>query len=162
VREVGKDQARVFFLLSSADSELEFDLEVAKENSLDNPAYYLKYTYARLCSVERQARGIGAAVPSLASPADVSRLKTPEDRDLLKCLLKAQDEVDDAARTRQPHRILYLASELAKSVNAFYQKEKVIQEDAGLAQSRMLLVLVSQRLLQAYAHVLGVSLPESM
>ena len=162
VREVGKDQARVFFLLSSADSELEFDLEVAKENSLDNPAYYLKYTHARLCSVERQARGIGTVVPSVASPVDVSRLETAEDRELLKCLLKAQDEVDDAARTRQPHRILYLASELAKSVNAFYQKEKVIQEDAGLAQARMLLVLVSQRLLQAYAHVLGVTLPESM
>ncbi len=112
--------------------------------------------------MERQARGIGAVVPPVASPADVARLKTPEDRDLLKCLLKAQDEVDDAARTRQPHRILYLASELAKAVNAFYQKEKVIQEDTGLAQARMLLVLVSQRLLQAYAHVLGVTLPESM
>lgn len=162
VREVGKDQARVFFLLSSADSELEFDLEVAKENSLDNPAYYLKYTHARLCSVERQAQGIGAVVPMEATPADVSRLSTPEDRELLKCLLKAQDEVDDAARSRQPHRILYLASELAKSVNAFYQKEKVIQEDAGLARARMVLVLVSQRLLRAYAHVLGVTLPESM
>ncbi|MHB8107171.1 MAG: arginine--tRNA ligase [Candidatus Cryosericum sp.] len=162
VREVGKDQARVFFLLSSADSELEFDLEVAKENSLDNPAYYLKYTHARLCSVERQAQNIGDAIPSAANPADVSRLKTPEDRDLLKCLLKAQDEVDDAARMRQPHRVLYLASELAKSVNAFYQKEKVIQEDTGLARARMLLVLASKRLLQAYAHVLGVSLPESM
>ncbi len=162
VREVGKDQARVFFLLSSADSELEFDLEVAKENSLDNPAYYLKYTYARLCSVIRQASGIGAVGPFMASPADVSRLKTSEDRELLKCLLKAQDEVDDAARTRQPHRILYLASELAKSVNAFYQKEKVIQEDSNLARARMLLVLVSQCLLQAYAHVLGVTLPESM
>ena len=57
---------------------------------------------------------------------------------------------------------MYLASELAKSVNAFYQKEKVIQEDAALAQARMLLVLVSQGLLQAYAHVLGVTLPESM
>lgn len=162
VREVGKDQARVFFLLSSADSELEFDLEVAKENSLDNPAYYLKYTYARLCSVERQARGIGAVVPSVAGPADVLRLKSPEDRELMKCLLKAQDEVDDAARARKPHRILYLASELAKSVNVFYQKEKVIQEDAGLARARMLLVLASQRLLQAYAHILGVTLPESM
>lgn len=162
VREVGRDQARVFFLLSSADSELEFDLEVAKENSLDNPAYYLKYTHARLCSVERQAQGVGAVVPMEATPADVSRLSTPEDRELLKCLLKAQDEVDDAAKSRQPHRILYLASELAKAVNAFYQKEKVIQEDAGLARARMVLVLASQRLLRAYAHVLGVTLPESM
>ena len=162
VREVGKDQARVFFLLSSADSELEFDLEVAKDNSLDNPAYYLKYTHARLCSVERQACGTGAVIVSEATPVDVSRLTTAEDRELLKCLLKAQDEVDDAARARQPHRILYLASELAKAVNTFYQKEKVIQEDAGLAQARMLLVLVSQRLLKAYALILGVTLPESM
>ena len=162
VREVGKDQARVFFLLSSADSELEFDLEVAKENSLDNPAYYLKYTYARLCSVKRQARGIGVVIASEATPADVSRLTTAEDRELLKCLLKAQDEVDDAAKARQPHRILYLAGELAKAVNTFYQKEKVIQEDACLARARMLLVGVSQRLLQAYALILGVTLPESM
>ena len=162
VREVGRDQTRVFFLLSSADSELEFDLEAAKENSLDNPAYYLKYTHARLCSVERQVRGIGAAVPSGATPGDILFLKSPEDRELLKCLLKAQDEVDDAARTRQPHRVLYLAGELAKAVNTFYQKEKVIQEDAALARARMVLVMTSQRLLKAYAHILGVTLPESM
>ncbi len=162
VREVGRDQTRVFFLLSSADSELEFDLEAAKENSLDNPAYYLKYTHARLCSVERQVRGIGAAVPSGATPGDILFLKSPEDRELLKCLLKAQDDVDDAARTRQPHRVLYLAGELAKAVNTFYQKEKVIQEDAALARARMVLVMTSQRLLKAYAHILGVTLPESM
>jgi arginyl-tRNA synthetase len=162
VREVGSDQARVFFLLSSADSDLEFDLEVAKANSLDNPAYYLKYTHARLGSVERQARGIGAALPDHAAPGDVQQLTTGEDRELLRCLLKAQDEVDDAARTRQPHRVLYLASELAKSINTFYQKEKVIQDDAGLARARMVLVLVSRRLLQAYAHILGMGLPESM
>jgi arginyl-tRNA synthetase len=162
VREVGSDQTRVFFLLSSADSELEFDLEVAKANSLDNPAYYLKYTHARLCSVERQARGIGATLPDHAALGDVQQLTTVEDRELLKCLLKAQDEVDDAARTRQPHRVLYLASELAKSINTFYQKEKVIQDDVGLARARMVLVLASRRLLQAYALILGMSLPESM
>lgn len=162
VREVGKDQARVFFLLSSADSELEFDLEAAKEKSLDNPAYYLKYTHARLASVLRQAQGIGVPLPSEAHSDDIARLTTPEDRELLKCLLKAQDEIDDAARTRQAHRVLYLASELAKSVNVFYQKEKVIQEDSALAQARMLLVAASQRLLQAYAHILGISLPDAM
>ncbi|MHB8070995.1 MAG: arginine--tRNA ligase [Candidatus Cryosericum sp.] len=162
VREVGSDQTRVFFLLSSADSELEFDLEVAKANSLENPAYYLKYTHARLCSVERQARGIGATVPETSLPGDVQLLTTGEDRELLKCLLKAQDEIDDAARMRQPHRVLYLASELAKSINTFYQKEKVIQDDAGLARARMVLVLASRRLLQAYARILGIGLPESM
>ncbi|MGB9666577.1 MAG: arginine--tRNA ligase [Candidatus Cryosericum sp.] len=162
VREVGKDQARVFFLLSSADSELEFDLEAAKANSLDNPAYYLKYTHARLASVIRQARGIGIPVPTQARADDVVLLTTMDDRELLKCLLKAQDEVDDAARTRQPHRILYLASELAKSVNVFYQKEKVLQEDIHLAQARMVLVVAAQRLLEAYASILGISLPEAM
>lgn len=162
VREVGKDQARVFFLLSSADSELEFDLEAAKANSLDNPAYYLKYTHARLASVVRQARGIGSPVPTQVRADDVALLTTMDDRELLKCLLKAQDEVDDAARTRQPHRILYLASELAKSVNVFYQKEKVLQEDTHLAQARMVLVVAAQRLLEAYASILGISLPEAM
>ncbi len=162
VREVGKDQARVFFLLSSADSELEFDLETAKANSFDNPAYYLKYTHARLCSVERQAHGIGMFMPDHASPGDVAQLASVEDRELLKCLIKAQDEIDDAARTRQAHRVLYLAGELAKSINAFYQKEKIIQDDTGLAQARMFLVLASRQLLQAYAHILGICLPESM
>lgn len=162
VREVGKDQARVFFLLSSADSELEFDLEAAKANSLDNPAYYLKYTHARLASVIRQARGIGSPVPTHVRADDVALLTTMDDRELLKCLLKAQDEVDDAARSRQPHRILYLASELAKSVNVFYQKEKVLQEDTHLAQARMVLVVAAQRLLEAYASILGISLPEAM
>lgn len=162
VREVGVDQARVFFLLSSADSELEFDLEVAKTNSLDNPAYYLKYTHARLCSVERQAGTVGLLLPDHVEPVDVELLSTGEDRELLKCLLKAQDEVDDAACARQPHRVLYLASELAKSVNTFYQKEKVIQDDMPLGRARMVLVLASRRLLGAYAHILGITLPESM
>ncbi len=162
VREVGADQARVFFLLSSADSELEFDLEVAKTNSLDNPAYYLKYTHARLCSVERQAETVGLLLPVHAESADVELLSTSEDRELLKCLLKAQDEVDDAACARQPHRVLYLASELAKSINAFYQKEKVIQDNMSLGRARMVLALASRRLLGAYAHILGITLPESM
>ena len=162
VREVGRDQARVFFLLSSADSELEFDLEAAKENSLENPAYYLKYTYARLCSVVRQAHAVGAVVPERAVPRDVALLTTLEDRELLKCLFKAQEEIDDAARSRQAHRVLYLASELAKAVNAFYQKEKVLQEDQDVGRSRMLLVRASQQVLLAYAQILGIHLPDTM
>ncbi len=162
VREVGKDQARVFFLLSSADSELEFDLEVAKENSLDNPAYYLKYTHARLCSVERQAQASGVMVPSSAVAEDVALLTTQEDREVLKALLKTQDEIDDAARARQPHRVLYLASELAKATNAFYQKEKVLQEDSTLARARLLAATCVRRMLEAYACILGITLPETM
>jgi arginyl-tRNA synthetase len=162
VREVGKDQARVFFLLSSADSELEFDLDVAKENSLSNPAYYLKYTHARLCSVERQAVGVGMQIPGLASAGDVALLSSADDRELIKCILKAQDEIDDAASARQPHRVLYLAGELAKATNVVYQKEKVISDDAALAGARLCLVRSARLLLGAYAALLGVSLPESM
>jgi len=162
VHEVGRDQARVFFLLSSADSELEFDLEAAKENSLDNPAYYLKYTHARLSSVERQATAAGFELPVAATAGDVAMLTTQEDREVLKFLLKAQDEIDDAARMRQPHRVLYLASELAKAVNAFYQKEKVLQDNADLARARLLVAGCARRMLEAYSCVLGITLPESM
>jgi arginyl-tRNA synthetase len=152
----------VFFLLSSADSELEFDLDVAKENSLSNPAYYLKYTHARLCSVERQAVGVGMQIPGSASAGDVALLSSADDRELIKCILRAQDEIDDAASARQPHRVLYLAGELAKATNVVYQKEKVISDDAALAGARLCLVRSARLLLGAYAALLGVSLPESM
>ena len=112
--------------------------------------------------MERQAGTVGLLLPDHVEPVDVELLSTGEDRELLKCLLKAQDEVDDAACARQPHRVLYLASELAKSVNTFYQKEKVIQDDMPLGRARMVLVLASRRLLGAYAHILGITLPESM
>jgi arginyl-tRNA synthetase len=112
--------------------------------------------------VERQAVGVGMQIPGSASAGDVALLSSADDRELIKCILRAQDEIDDAASARQPHRVLYLAGELAKATNVVYQKEKVISDDAALAGARLCLVRSARLLLGAYAALLGVSLPESM
>jgi arginyl-tRNA synthetase len=156
--EVGPDAARFFFLLRKADSQLEFDLELAKKQSTDNPVFYVQYAYARIASVLRQAEELG--VKPEASP-DVAAIGEPE-LEPLRVLVTFPDVVEMAARAYEPHRIVFYALELAAAFHRYYNRHRILGEDPALTQARLALVRSIQGVLRCALELAGVSVPERM
>jgi arginyl-tRNA synthetase len=127
VDEVGAGAARYFFLLRRADSQLDFDVELAKKKSLDNPVFYAQYAHARCASILERAREIDAA-PSAWSPAVAARLGDDE-RAVLRLLAGYPDLLADAARVREPHRLVYYVQEVAQAFQSYYTRLGRVQGD---------------------------------
>ena len=126
--EVGKDAARFIFLSRRPDAQLEFDLDLAKQQSSENPVYYVQYAHARLASVFRQAAAQG--IPAgRARPSRLPRLSLPEELSLLKMLAGYPELVEAAARNLEPHRLTYFLTELASQLHSYYYKHRFITED---------------------------------
>jgi len=159
--EVGKDAARFIFLTRRPDAQLEFDLEVAKQQSSENPVYYVQYAHARLASVFRQpeAQGVDLEAPD---PALLPRLALPEELTLLKMLANYPELVEGAARFLEPHRITYFLTELASQLHSYYYKHRFISEDADLTRARLWLVKGVKTVLAHGLGILGVTAPEVM
>jgi arginyl-tRNA synthetase len=161
IDEVGKDAARFIFLTRRADSHLDFDLEVAKTQSPENPVYYVQYAHARLASVFRQAAAQNIPVPE-PDPTLLALLQLPEETALLKLLANYPELVEAAARNLEPHRITYFLTELASQLHSYYYKHRFISEDAALTQARLCLVKGIQTVLAHGLGILGVEAPETM
>jgi arginyl-tRNA synthetase len=159
--EVGKDAARFTFLTRRPDAHLEFDLEVAKQQSSENPVYYVQYAHARLASVFRQAAAQGIAIKEL-DPARFPRLTLPEELTILKMLANYPELVEGAARHREPHRITYFLTELAAQLHSYYYKHRFISDDVELTQARFWLVSGVKTVLAHGLGILGVEAPETM
>ena len=159
--EVGKDAARFIFLSRRPDAHLEFDLEVAKQQSSDNPVYYVQYAHARLASVFRQAaaQGLGVGEPD---PARLTLLGLPEELAILKMLANYPELVEGAARNLEPHRITYFLTELSAQLHSYYYKHRFISDDVDLSQARLWLVGAVQTVLAHGLAILGVEVPETM
>jgi len=156
--EVGPDAARFFFLLRKADSQLEFDLELAKKQSTDNPVFYVQYAYARIASVFRQAAETGV-VPD-ASP-DLSAIGDAE-LEPLRVLVGFPDVVELAARAHEPHRIVFYALDLAAAFHRYYNQHRILSEDPAVTQARLALVRCVQQVLRTALGLAGVAAPERM
>lgn len=161
VDEVGPDAARFFFLMRKADSHLDFDLELAKKQSSENPVFYVQYAHARVCSVFRQAESAGVAVPR-ASDAALHRLSSSEEQELVHLLARFPDVVEDAVRELEPHRIVFHVIEVAGAFHRFYNRHRILGPDAELQAARLYLGWAVQRVLQNALGLLGVRAPESM
>jgi len=159
--EVGKDAARFIFLTRRPDAQLEFDLEVAKQQSSENPVYYVQYAHARLASVFRQAAAQGIEVEAF-DPARFPRLTLPEELTILKRLANYPELVEAAARNREPHRITYFLTELAAQLHSYYYKHRFISDDVELTQARFWLVSSVKTVLAHGLGILGVGAPETM
>jgi arginyl-tRNA synthetase len=159
--EVGKDAARFIFLTRRSDAHLEFDLEVAKEQSSENPVYYVQYAHARLASVFRQAEAQGIAVAE-PDPARFALLALPEELSLLKLLAGYPELVEAAARFLEPHRITYFLTELASQLHSYYYKHRFISDAPSLTQARLWLVQAVRTVLAHGLGILGVTAPEAM
>jgi arginyl-tRNA synthetase len=161
VDEVGKDAARYNFLMRRSDSHLDFDLELAKRQSNENPVYYVQYAYARICSIIRMAAERGVATP-LYSETELILLKLPEEIDLIKAITRFPEVVDGAARTLEPHRLTFYLNDLAAIFHSYYNKNKVISDDGALTGARLFLVKSVRTVLENALTMLGVSTPKKM
>ena len=156
--EVGVDAARFFFLLRKADSPLDFDLDLAKKQSTDNPVFYAQYAHARIASVLRQAAEAGI---ELHPDPDLARVGDAE-IEPLRVLVTFPDVVEAAARDLEPHRIVFYALDLAAAFHRYYNQHRILTDDPATTQTRLALVQCVQRVLRAALGIAGVQAPERM
>lgn len=161
VQEVGSDAARYIFLTRRPDSHLDFDLDVAKEQSRENPVYYVQYAHARLASLFREAESRGIAVPS-KERVDLSLLDLEEEQAIIKSLAKYPEVVEEAALAYEPHRLTFYLQDLAGLLHNYYFKHRVITEDASRTSSKLFLLKQVKTVIQSALKILGVNAPERM
>jgi arginyl-tRNA synthetase len=157
--EVGNDAARFFYVLRKSDQHLDFDLDLATSQSNDNPVYYIQYAYARCCSVLAKWGGDSDV---LGQVAQLARLATPYELDLLQQLAAYPEWVEVAARELAPHHIAYYLRELAGSFHSYYNAEQFLVEDEPTRFARLALVNATRQVLKSGLELLGVSAPEKM
>lgn len=159
--EVGADVARFFFLMRKADSQLEFDLTLATQQSQENPVYYVQYAHARLASIAKQAAAKGIERGTLAV-APLELLTHDEELALLKSIAAYPALVENAALALEPHRIVFYLQELAGQFHSYYNKHRVISEDEGLTRARLWLCEGLRVVVHNGLALIGVSAPETM
>jgi len=159
--EVGRDAARYNFLMRRSDSHLDFDLELAKKQSNENPVYYVQYAHARICSILRMAQELGIAMPGYTD-TDLSILIEPEEKTLIKMLVRYPEIIYGAAKSLEPHRIPFYLNELAGVFHSYYNKNKVISENNQVTAARLFMIKAIRIVLQNALKILGVSAPEKM
>jgi len=157
--EVGVDAARYFFLARKGASPLDFDVELAKKQSDENPIFYLQMAHARLSGIFRTAQ---REPDSVAGDLDLDALSAPEDTELLKKLVHFPEVVEKAAREREPHRITVYLHELATVVHGWYHRTRTVGEAPGTERARLLLARAARIVLANGLTVLGISAPDRM
>ena len=160
--EVGNDACRFFYLMRSHDQPLDFDLELAKSRSNENPVYYIQYAHARVACVMKQLAARGLAFEREAGLIAAERLASPHEQALLKSLTRYPEILEQAAVNRAPHTLAHYLRDLANEFHTYYNAEAFIVAEAPLRNARLALVLAAQQVLRNGLTLLGVSAPESM
>jgi arginyl-tRNA synthetase len=161
-REVGVDAARFFYVMRSHDQHLDFDLDLARSQSVDNPVYYLQYTHARLCGLFRQALEKSLPYDEASARASLDLLSEAQAQAVLEQLDRFPEDLRGAVDIRSPHLIVAALRELAARYNAFYNGHHFLVEDAALRSARLALAACVRRVLANGLDILGVSAPETM
>jgi arginyl-tRNA synthetase len=163
LQEVGRDAARFFFLMRKSDSQLDFDLELAKRQSSDNPVFYVQYAHARVASILDQARKNGITGNSQdIDTVSLERLALPEELELIRRMIQFNDVLEESVRDLEPHRVTFYLLELAGDFHRYYNRQRVISEDRELSRARLLLVVNAQKTLRRGLEILGVDAPLRM
>ena len=161
LEEVPIDAARFFFNMREASSQFDFDLDLAVEESAQNPVYYVQYAHARICSILRNLAGEGIA-PRPAAECDLSRLEAPEETALIRFLAALPQEIDNAARDYEPFRLTRYAMDLANLFHRFYTACRVKGEEEALLYARLALCMAARTALENVLSLLKITAPESM
>ncbi len=159
--EVGRDATRFFMLSRAAETPVDFDLELAKKQSLDNPVYYAQYAHTRCCSIFREAQERGAGAPD-PEHADLSVLRRPTELRLQRVLADFPEMVLESAQSYEPHHLTRYGHDLASAFHAFYTECRVLGEEPRIETARCVLVAAAQVVLQQTLGLLGVSAPDRM
>jgi len=158
VEEVGSDACRFFFLCRTADSQMDFDLELAKKESPDNPVYYVQYAHARIASILHLAEEREIDYRD----GDVSLLTTEVELTLIRKMLLLPEIVEIIASTLEPHHLTYYAQDLATIFHSFYKQCRVVSQDEVLTKARLKLVVAAKLVLAKTLHLMGMTAPEKM
>lgn len=159
IEEVGADAVRFFLLARAAESQMDFDLTLAKEESDENPVWYVQYAHARICSILRRADGLDF------STGDVTLLTSEPELALIRQMLMLPEVIELAAQDLAPHHLTYYAQDLAAFFHSFYKQCRVLSSDPAdlaLSKARLKLVLAAKHVLSRTLHLMGMSAPESM
>jgi len=161
-KEVGKDAARFFYIMRRCEQHLDFDLDLAKSQSVDNPVYYVQYAHARICSVLRQAAERGSTIDPTPGETNLELLTVAHEQDLLKVLSRYPEVIEAAALAREPHQLAHYLRELANDFRAYYNAYQFLVAEHGLRDARIKLILAVRQVLRNGFDLIGVSAPESM
>lgn len=161
VKEVGADAARFIFLTRHYESHLDFDLELAKKKSNENPVYYVQYVHARISSIIRKADELGVKEIRY-DDKNITVLKEAEEIQILKILSTYPEVVKSSAELLEPHRITYYLMNLAAAFHSYYNKCRVLSDDPVITKNRLFLVLAIKKVIRNGLKLLGVSAPEIM
>jgi arginyl-tRNA synthetase len=161
-KEVGRDAARFFYVMRKCEQHMDFDLDLAKSQSSDNPVYYVQYAHARIHAVLRQAAERGLPVAPSAGATNLARLVEPHEVKLLRALSRYPEVVESAALNEEPHQLTHYLRELANDFHTYYNAHQFLVEDADQRDARLKLILAAREVLRNGLNLLGVSAPEQM
>jgi arginyl-tRNA synthetase len=160
--EVGNDAARFFYIMRKAEQHLDFDLELAKSKSNENPVYYIQYAHARICSIWRQLKQRNLNFDQAVGLSKLSRLTSPHEKSLLINLMRFPEVIAAAAHNYEPHIVAHYLQNLANIFHSYYNAEQFILDDNELSNARMCLITAVQIVLANGLKLLGVSAPNEM
>ena len=161
-QEVGNDAARFFYVMRKSEQHLDFDLDLAKSQSRDNPVYYIQYAHARVCSVFKQLRDKGLPRDEARGQAHGTLLAEPHEEALLMALSRYPEVVEIAALSHEPHQLAHYLRELANAFHTYYNEHRVLVDDDALRDARLNLSLATGQVIRNGLALLGVSAPEVM
>jgi arginyl-tRNA synthetase len=162
IDEVGRDATRFFLAARRVDSQLTFDIDLARSQTNENPVYYIQYAHARICSVLRKLEEEGTTRGRNESLGDLSLLTLDEEKDLANQLARYPELIENSARQREPHHLTHYLRELAGQFHAYYNAHKVLIEDTAVRDARLSLYLAVRQVIANGLDLLGVSAPEEM
>lgn len=160
--EVGNDAARFFYIMRKCEQHLDFDLDLAKSKSNENPVYYVQYAHARICSVMRQLQEKGLAFEQDAGVAQLSLLHEEHEQAILKSLARYPEMIEAAAMNHEPHQVAYYLRDLANELHTYYNAHQFIVDDGNLRNARLALICATRQVIKNGLAVVGVSAPEVM
>ena len=161
-KEVGNDAARLFYVMRSNDQHLDFDMELAKSRSNENPVYYIQYAHARVSSVLRQLQERGMSHDIAHGIASLGLLKEPQELQLIKRISAYPEVIKQCAVQRAPHSLVHYLRDLANDFHTYYSAHQFIVEDGGARDARLDLALATQIVIRNGLKLLGVSAPDTM
>jgi len=160
--EVGNDATRFFYVMRKAEQHLDFDLELAKSQTNENPVYYVQYAHARICSVFKQMQERGLQFDQKTALDHLSVLQQQQEIDLVKTLGRYPEVIITAAENREPHLLAFYLRELANDFHTFYNACQFLVEEIPVRQARLALIMAAQQVIRSGLDILGVSAPEEM
>jgi arginyl-tRNA synthetase len=160
--EVGNDAARFFYVMRSNDQHLDFDLELAKSRSQDNPVYYIQYAHARVCSVFRQLEEKGLSWDEKSGAANLGKLEEDHEKALMTSISRYSEVIELAATNRAPQHLVNYLREISTEFQSYYNAHKFIVDDDAVRNARLALISAVRSIIASGLAILGVSAPEAM